>query len=152
MAKGRAQLARFAQGALLAAALAACSPIHRSHGYAPTEAELEEIVVGVDTRDSVAEVIGTPQTSGVISDAAWYYVASDWKTVGLREPQVTGREVVAISFDEAGTVRNIERFGLEDGRVIAINRRVTDDNIQGISLLRQLLGNIGQFRAEDFVD
>ena len=40
-------------------AAAACTTQYRNHGYAPSQEELAEVVVGVDTRDSVAESIGT---------------------------------------------------------------------------------------------
>ncbi|WP_371441582.1 outer membrane protein assembly factor BamE [Rhodovulum sp. ES.010] len=123
----------------------------RNHGYAPEAADLDAIVVGVDTRESVAEVIGSPSAAGVMRDDAWYYVESTWETFGPRAPDPVERRVVAISFGEDGTVANIERFGLEDGRVIALNRRVTESNVRGVSFLRQLLGNIGVFRAEDFL-
>jgi hypothetical protein len=56
---------------------------------------------------------------------------------------VVDRELVAISFDSGGVVRNIERFGLQDGRVIALERRVTESGINSESFLRQLLGNVG---------
>ncbi|BAQ68597.1 outer membrane lipoprotein OmlA [Rhodovulum sulfidophilum] len=151
MARPRAVQARLALAAVLSAGLLACSPIHRSHGYAPSEEDLSAISVGVDTRDSVAELVGPPTMGGVMRDEAWYYVQSDWETVGFREPKETERQVVAISFDGSGTVENVERFGLEDGRVIALNRRVTEANVKGISFLRQLLGNIGQFSAEDIL-
>ncbi|MBK5932803.1 Beta-barrel assembly machine subunit BamE [Rhodovulum imhoffii] len=147
-----AGIGKLAIAGILAAALAGCSPIYRKHGYAPSEEDLSEIVVGVDTRDTVAGVIGPPAASGVQNDGAWYYVSSNWRTVGYRAPEETDRQVVAISFDGTGTVRNIERFGLKDGRVIALNRRVTDENVQGISFLRQLLGNIGQFTTDQIVD
>lgn len=149
MARPRAGTARLALIAVLCAVTAACSPIVRTHGYAPTEEDLAEIAVGVDTRDTVAEIVGTPSIGGVIGESAWYYVENTFETVGYRAPENVSRQVVAISFAEDGTVRNIERFGLERGRVVALNRRVTESNVQGISFLRQLMGNIGNFRAED---
>lgn len=133
-------------------ALAACSSIVRNHGYAPSDEQLQEVLVGVDTRDTVAEVVGQPSTAGVVRDDAWYYVASRRETNGWRAPQETDRQVVAISFDGNGTVSNVERFTLQDGRVIALNRRVTDDNVKGITFLRQLLGNLGNFNAEDVLN
>jgi outer membrane protein assembly factor BamE (lipoprotein component of BamABCDE complex) len=57
--------------------------------------------------------------------------------------------VLAVTFNEAGTVENIARYGLEDGKVVQISRRVTETNIKGISLIGQLLGNFGRIRAED---
>jgi len=69
----------------------------------------------------------------------------------MNEPREIDRQLVAISFDTRGVVQNVERFTLEDGRVVAISRRVTDSNIKGISFIRQLLGNIGNIRAGDIL-
>jgi len=128
-------------------ALTGCAKIYRNHGYVPTDDELSAVLVGVDTRETVESSVGAPTSSGVIRDTAWYYVGSRWEHFAYREPRAIDRQVVAVSFDNAGTVANIERFTLEDGRVIALSRRVTDSNIQGISFIRQLLGSIGQFNA-----
>lgn len=128
-----------------ALALAGCSSIYRNHGYVPTEEELAEIVPGVDTRDSVAESIGAPSSSGVLNSGGYYYIASRFKHFGPRKPQIVSRELVAITFDSQGVVAGIERYGLEDGRVIPLERRVTDSSVQDKTFLRQLLGNLGRF-------
>ena len=54
------------------------------------------------------------------------------------------RQVLAITFDEAGIVTNIERFGLEKGEIVAISRRVTTEPIKGRNVLAQIFGNIGR--------
>ena len=131
----------------VAFALGACSATFENHGYVPTDRELEEVIVGVDTRETVAEVIGQPSSSGVLTSSGYYYVQSRWRHFAYRAPEVIDRQVVAVSFNETGVVENIERFTLEDGRVIALSRRVTDSNVKGISFLRQLLGNLGNFDA-----
>lgn len=128
--------------------LAACTNQDRKHGYVPSDEDLAQIVVGVDTKDTVGEVVGRPSTAGILSDGGWFYVASKFRAYGYRETREIEREVVSISFDEAGVVENIERFGLEDGKVIALSRRVTDSNIKGVTLLRQLFGSIGNFTAD----
>jgi len=135
--------------ALVLLTLVGCTAVYRNHGYGPTDNELQDITVGVSTRDSVAEAIGRPSARGVIKDGGWYYVRSRWKHFGMKEPQEVDRQVVAISFDKAGVVSNVERFTLQDGRVIALSRRVTESNIKGVGFLRQLLGNIGNFTASD---
>jgi outer membrane protein assembly factor BamE (lipoprotein component of BamABCDE complex) len=132
--------------------LAACSNIDRKHGYTPSDEDLNQIVVGIDTKDTVADVVGRPSASGVLAKGGWYYVSSKFREYGIRERREIDREVVAISFAEDQTVTNIERFGLEDGRVIAISRRVTDSNIQGVSFLRQLFGSVGNFTADQFLN
>ncbi len=140
---------RKALAGLLLLALAGCSAVYRNHGYVPDDSELENIVVGVSTRESVAEEIGSPTTYGVKRDGRWYYVQSRWRHFAMYEPREIDRQLVAISFDSQGVVQNVERFTLEDGRVVPISRRVTDSNIKGVSFIRQLLGNIGNIRAGD---
>lgn len=145
-------LARAAVIGVLLAGLAACTELVRKHGYVPSDADLAEIVVGVDTRDSVAESIGTPSSAGLLNDSGYYYVQSLVRTIGPRRPQVIERQVVAISFDEAGVVQNIERFGLEDGRVVVLSRRVTEGSVNSRTFIRQLLGNLGNFNANQLLD
>lgn len=135
----------------LAGVIASCAPVFRNHGYVPAEADLAAIEVGVDTRDSVAGKIGRPGTSGLLNDVGWFYVQSRYRHFGPREPREIERQVLVVSFapGEAGTVSNVERFGLQDGKVIAISRRITESNIRGIGFIRQLLGSFGNIRAED---
>ena len=136
-------------GAVLIVSVAACSPVYRNHGYAPDDSQLSEILVGIDTRDSVIETIGRPSSTGVLTEGDIYYVSSRWRHFAYQEPRAVDRQLVAITFDEADVVRNIERFTLEDGQVVPLSRRVTDSNIEDISFLRQLLGGIGRFNPAD---
>ncbi|MFZ5750301.1 MAG: outer membrane protein assembly factor BamE [Pseudomonadota bacterium] len=137
--------------ALALAALAACSPIYRNHGYVPSDEDLAAIKVGISTKDMVAEEIGRPSSTGILADSGWYYVASRFRTVGARQPEEIAREVVAVSFDDRGVVENVERFGLERGRVVVLSRRVTDSNIKGLGFIGQLLGSIGRFNPVDMI-
>lgn len=123
--------------------VAACSPVFRNHGYVPSDDELAAIEVGVDTRESVAEKIGRPSASGLLNDVGWYYVQSRWRHYGARAPKEVDRQVVAVTFTQAGVVENVERFGLDQGRVVPLSRRVTESNIKGLGFVRQLLGSIG---------
>ncbi len=147
-------LGRFRTVALslgFAAALSACAPIVRHHGYIPPEIDLAQISVGRDTRESVLETLGSPSSAGMMDASGIYYVSSEFRTVGPMAPREVNREVLSISFDSNGRVANIERFGLENGRVIVLSRRVTDDNVRDTTLIRQLLGNLGRVGAGQFV-
>jgi outer membrane protein assembly factor BamE (lipoprotein component of BamABCDE complex) len=132
--------------------LAACTPQYRNHGYAPTDDELAEIVVGFDSRGTVEDVIGAPSAGGVLRDSGYYYVSQRISTYAYQSPVVEERQVVAIRFDDNGVVSNIERFGLEDGNVVALSRRVSASNIEGIGFLRQLMGNLGRLDAAGIIN
>ena len=117
--------------------LAACVERIRAHGYVPDEEQLSQITVGVDTRDTVSDVLGAPSTSGLIDDSGYYYIRSSFRHFE--------REVVAVTFDSGGVVQNIERFSLQDGRTVVLSRRVTDIDGRNNGLLRNLLRNLGRF-------
>lgn len=132
-------------------ALVGCSPIVRSHGYVPAPDQLAEVEVGTDTRDTVAEKIGLPLTRGMETDRAWYYVASERETFGPGRPRTTRRDIVAVRFTDDGRVENIERFDVEDGRVVVLTARVTDPSVSEAGLLRRIFGGVGGPTAEDFL-
>jgi outer membrane protein assembly factor BamE (lipoprotein component of BamABCDE complex) len=134
---------------VLAGSVAACAAVYRNHGYVPAEEDLALIEVGKDTRETVGQKIGRPSTSGLLNDVGWFYVQSRYKHVGPREPKEIDRQVLAVTFTEAGVVDNIARYGLEDGKVVEISRRVTEPNVKGLSFIQQILGSFGRFRAGD---
>ena len=100
--------------------------------------------VGQDTREDVAEKVGRPGVSGVMEGGAWYYVQSDWverlARPGRSEARGRGNQL-----RRSDRVANIERYGLDDGRVVALSRRITDTGPSGQSVLSQLFSNFGQF-------
>jgi outer membrane protein assembly factor BamE (lipoprotein component of BamABCDE complex) len=136
---------------VLAGSVAACAPTFTLHGYAPADSELTQIEVGRDDRSAVEAAFGRPGAAGLLTDGAWYYVQSRYRHSGARAPTEIDRQVLAITFDGRGRVANVERFGLENGRVVALSRRVTDTNIRDVGLIRQLLGNLGRFDPGQFI-
>ncbi|MCP5088839.1 MAG: outer membrane protein assembly factor BamE [Rhodobacteraceae bacterium] len=133
-------------------ALIACSSTYRNHGYVPTDEQLENILVGVDTQDTVADIIGQPASTGVFAETGWFYISSRVKHHTYHKPEVINRELLAISFDEKGVVSNIERFGLDDGRVITLSRRVTSSGVKSRGFFAQIFGNLGNFNLGDLTD
>ena len=132
--------------------LAACAPVYRNHGFIPAPEDLSQVVVGQTTVDELQGLIGRPSAQGLLTGSGWYYVGSRWRHYGALEPRETSREVVAVSFAPDGVVTNVERFGLERGRVVTLSRRVTEGSVTEISLIGQLLGNLGNFQAADIID
>lgn len=149
--QGRRTTLKFAAIGLCLSLVVGCTAQYRSHGYVPSEEDLSQIVVGVDTRDTIEDVVGAPTTSGVLNSSGFYYVKSDVRHFAYRAPEVIDREVLAISFDADGVVTNIERYGLQDGQVVPLARRITRSGDGDISFVRKLFGNIGRLSAEDLL-
>jgi outer membrane protein assembly factor BamE (lipoprotein component of BamABCDE complex) len=127
--------------------LGACAPIYRNHGYVPPEVDLSGLAVGVDTRDSVVAALGRPTTTSVVGDRSLYYVQSRFRNFAFFPPEEVDRQVLALSFLPNGTLGNIERFGLEQGRVVQLSPRITAEVFADRTFINQLFGNIGNFNA-----
>ena len=136
--------------AVVLGAVSACTPIFQDHGYIPPQDELEQIVVGIDTRASVEDTVGPPTSEALVSDNGYFYVKSRMRAFAFQAPKEVDRQVLAITFDADGVVANIERFTLEDGVVVPISRRVTETGITNTQFLRHLLSGIGQFTPATF--
>ncbi len=135
-------------GALaLALAAAGCSPIVSTHGYAPNDEQLAQIEPGLDTAQTVTRKIGRPSTGGVVRNDAWYYVSSRFETEAYNAPELTERRVVAVRFGSDGMVEGVDRYGLEDGRVINLVTKTTPTFGREMTVVQQLFGNLGNVGA-----
>jgi outer membrane protein assembly factor BamE (lipoprotein component of BamABCDE complex) len=138
-------------GAGLALSLAACAATFDNHGYVPPPEQLAAVDIG-DSREAVTEAIGTPGAAGVMRDEAWFYTAYRMRNYAYRAPEVIERQIIAISFDGAGRVSNVEEFGLEDGNIVQLSRRVTTSSVREVSFLGQILSNFGRINLGDALE
>lgn len=123
--------------------LGACTPEIRSHGFAPDPEILGTVQSGSDTRGSVRRKVGRPSSTGVFTQNGWYYVATTVEHLTYHEPKVVDRRVVAITFDENDVVASVNTYALEDGRLIDLETRTTPTAGRELTVLEQVLGNIG---------
>lgn len=129
----------------LAAGLGACQATIDVRGFVPDEENLARIKVGEQKKEDVRELLGTPSTIGIFGDETWLYISRRTETYAFFEPRVLEQKVVAIVFDEAGSVSNVQRLELADGKVVQHIARVTPSPGKELSFLEQLLGNVGKF-------
>ena len=129
--------------AILCGFLAAgCAPTVQVHGYVPPATDVARIKPGFDDTGTVEQILGRPSSSGVLRDSAWYYVQSTIENYTYHAPRVIDRTVLAINFDQRGVVHDIQRYGLEDGRVVNLATRTTDTGGRQMGMLEQLFGNM----------
>ncbi len=141
--------------ALSAAALtAACAPTVGQNGFQAIDAKPADIVAGTDTKQTVLTKLGSPSTTSTFErDNVWYYISQVTEKYTYNRPQVTQRNVTEITFNDAGQVSAVNTLGLDDGERIAMNGRETPTRGRQMTILEQLLGNVGrgQLPREDDV-
>jgi outer membrane protein assembly factor BamE (lipoprotein component of BamABCDE complex) len=142
----------WALAAAVALGLTACSPLYRNHGFAPSESDLAALTLGGTTREEAIAALGRPTVTPVLGGPTLYYVKSRFRQLAFLAPQEISREVLALTFGPDGRLGAIERFGLEDGRVVPLSRRTTPGVFADSTFIRQILGNIGRFDAGTLLD
>ena len=130
---------------LAATALSACAPRVAVRGNLPRAEQLEKIVVGEQKREDVVEILGSPSTLGVFDDKIWYYISRKTEKLAFFDEKVVDQQVVAIYFDDQNTVQAIQQYNRDDLREIGMVERETPTSGNELSVIEQLLGNIGRF-------
>ena len=124
---------------------AACAPVVGQNGFQAIDAKPADIVAGTDTKQTVLTKLGTPSTTSTFErDNVWYYISQVTEKYTYNRPHVTQRSVTEITFNDAGQVSGVNSLGLEDGRVVAMNGRETPTRGRQLTILEQLLGNVGR--------
>lgn len=134
----------------LAGASAACAPVQTYNGFRAdrNNQEIPDPQVGVDTRETVMQRFGSPSTTAVFDQTAWYYVGSVQERMAFYSPHITERTVMVVRFN-GDTVAAVEKFGMERGRLIAYNDHETPTRGRELGVLEQLLGNVGAMPPMD---
>jgi outer membrane protein assembly factor BamE (lipoprotein component of BamABCDE complex) len=137
----------FATCALIAvgAMNSGCTPSVSFQGYQAIEAKPADVKVGADTKNSVRARLGSPSTVSTFDPNIWFYISQVSQRQAFYRPRTIRRDVVAIAFNKDDqTVTKVDTLSLKDGRVIAFNGRETPTRGRQLSVLEQLLGNLGQ--------
>ncbi|HYM30205.1 MAG TPA: outer membrane protein assembly factor BamE [Candidatus Cybelea sp.] len=137
--------------ASLAAALslAACDPRQDYRGYAFDDSKFNQIKPGVQTRNQVVQLLGTPSSVATFKDHndTWYYIAKETETLAFLPPDVKSQKIIAIDFDNEGKVRDVRNYALKDGRDVSPDPNETPTSGREFGFFEQLFGNIGRFNG-----
>jgi outer membrane protein assembly factor BamE (lipoprotein component of BamABCDE complex) len=129
----------------MVAALFGCAPSVDQRGNLPNQEKLAEIHPGETTREQVQKLLGTPSSTGVFDDKAWYYISKRTEQVAFWDPDVLDQQVYIVNFDDKGVVKGLDHKELKDGQSITPVARATPSPGRELSFLEQLVGNLGKF-------
>lgn len=140
----RYHLSRFAALGL-AVVLAACAPRVDQRGNLLDPDNVLAVQPGVQTKEQVAQLLGTPSTIATFDDKTWYYISKRTETTAFFAPDITDQQVLVVTFDDADVVEKIKLYGMDDAYEIEPVDRTTPTYGQRLTILQQLFGNIGRF-------
>lgn len=134
-------------GVALAAALAGCSSIKEHRGYLADNLLYNGIRAGVDNQRSVEGTLGRPTFTSQFGQPTWYYVSSTSGQRPFGRPKIEDQSVLAIRFDAAGNVAEVDRSGIERVVYLSPDSDATPTLGRERGFLEDLFGNIGAVGA-----
>tara|TARA_R110002072_G_scaffold14107_27_gene58884 strand:+ start:83 stop:568 length:486 start_codon:yes stop_codon:yes gene_type:complete len=142
---GNPWVRKAAAGVILGGMLAGCSPTLNNHGNIPEAELIQSIRIGSSNREQIAAMLGNPSAVATFDKESWYYVGMRTSQIAFLEPEILERKVLVVRFDKQGIVQQVERLDKEDGREVQIVDRKTPTRGKELTILEQLLGNVGKF-------
>ena len=129
----------------IATALSACSNSRALRGYVFDPEISNQILQGVDNRDSVQASLGNPSLPSMFDQDTWYYVATQVRQRPVFWPDPKWHRVMAIKFAENGTVSSVTNYDISDRRRIFPVQEKTPTLGRDDNFFLQLFANVGQF-------
>ena len=72
--------------------------------------------------------------------------------VAFLDPEILERKILVVRFDKQGVVQQVEHLDKQDGRDVQIVDRKTPTRGKELTILKQLLGNVGKFAGPEVDD
>ena len=128
----------------LSVLLPACTTSTQTRGYVIDEELMTAISPGVDNRNSVADMLGTPSIVSAFGNETWFYVSRDTVSRGFIEERPLTQTVVEVQFDDGGAVQDVKRYDLADAQEIDPATAITTIRGKTLGFFEQLLRGIGR--------
>jgi outer membrane protein assembly factor BamE (lipoprotein component of BamABCDE complex) len=138
---------RVALAGAVAAIVSGCSPEVSLHGDLPPPEVMPQVKPNL-TRSDILSLLGTPSSVASFDNNTWYYISHTVENYAFFLPKDIERKVLEIRFDKNGTVISVRELGLNDGETVAMVDRQTPAAGRELSVIEQLLGNIGRFGSD----
>lgn len=134
--------------ATLCTFLLGCAQSIVTQGNMLDEDRIKKVTIGESTREDVAAILGSPSAVGTFNDAHWYYIGRQSQKTAFFDPSIKDQQIIMVSFNDDGVVTEVKKSGLEDVKDISPVARSTPTSGQEVTVMKQLLGNVGKFNKD----
>ena len=131
--------------------LTSCTVIEETHGANLRQASIENLG-STSTKADVVNALGSPSTKSTYGAETWYYINNDQRRKIIGANEAVSQEVLAITFNEFGTLANVETYDLDDAMQFNNADRTTKTAGHELTVVEQILGNVGRFTPKNADD
>jgi outer membrane protein assembly factor BamE (lipoprotein component of BamABCDE complex) len=132
----------------LAFGVTACVKAEESRGYVKgVKVNVDRIKIGVSDKKDVQYLLGSPSSTSSFGDETWYYIGLRMAQSTYHRPEIVDQDILVVKFNDSGLVEDVTHKGDEERRNISISAESTPTEGNQITILEQLLGNLGRYNG-----
>ncbi len=128
---------------ILTLSLSACQQSIETSGTFLSKSESEQLKPGL-SQENLEERLGPPSYQSALDPNFIAYIGTRLQIRSLQSPRPIERRIIALDMT-GGRIQSVVEVSLRDGRRIYPNQNRTPTNGRTISLIEELVGNIGRF-------
>ncbi len=125
--------------------LGGCDNTVDLRGFTATPGSVEKLEVGAQSREDVVRLIGSPSAVATFNPNIWYYISETQVYWAYTKPRITEQKVMQVTFNDSGRIEGIKNYDLKDAQDIQMVARITPTSGKELTILEQVLGNVGRF-------
>jgi len=129
--------------------LGACESTMVERGAAIDAEKLAKIEINKSTLPEVGAIVGSPAATNNFGEPTWYYISQEMEYWAFLRPEVTKQNIVIVRFDKGGVVQAVEQKDLRDAKTVEAVKQSTPTSESQMTILQQLLGNVGRFSGKE---
>lgn len=122
-----------------------CTPTKAVRGNYITEDKIADLNVGTHTKSDVQKILGSPTTIAPFNENTWYYIGQKTEKQGFVDPKVIEKRVMMVVFNDDGVLQTAEEIQDDSTENLPIVKRKTPTSGNEVTVMQQLLGNLGRF-------
>lgn len=116
-------------------------------GYSFKAQQLASLKKGESLKTDVRRALGSPSATSDFGKEVWYYIGTQYESIIFLDPKIKEQTVIAVSFDETSHVDSVVKFTQDHARNVIISDEFTKTEGHDMSIIEQLLGNVGRFNT-----
>ena len=130
---------------IMALLLTSCDRNPAQRGFAATPGSVEQLEVNAQSREDVVRLIGSPSTVATFNPSIWYYISQKQEQFAFFKAEIVEQNVLQLTFNESGRLQSIKSYDLTNAQNITMVARITPTAGKELTVLEQILGNVGRF-------
>jgi outer membrane protein assembly factor BamE (lipoprotein component of BamABCDE complex) len=134
--------------AVISLMLTGCEGNVDHRGFAATPGSVEKLELNSQSREDVIRLIGSPSSVATFNPNVWYYISQKQEQFAFFKEHIVDQKVLQLTFNESGRLQSIKNYDLDNAQDIAMVSRITPTAGKELTVLEQILGNVGKFSGK----